>query len=103
MKKQIGKPVAASRLDRQTTARTKAFFYRRQVAAPRALFAAPSPDLLTLVIGEAIKRQARREVQHEALRDALYDMPVSPARNDDDDDDDDDERGADIHLPATGR
>lgn len=84
----ISKP-AASRLDRQTTAHSAGLSYQRHVAAPRALFATPPVDLLTLVIAEAIKRRAHPEIQGGELRDALYEIPGSFERGHD--------RGADIH------
>lgn len=90
MKTQTSNAAAAARLDRRTTACTDTFSYRRHVAAPRALFAAPPPDLLTLVIAEAVKRKAQAEIQRDVLRESLYEMPVSPERNGDR------ERGADI-------
>lgn len=73
---------------RQTAERLAGTVYRRQAAAPRALFAAPPADLLTLVIADAIKRKAQAEIQRDALREAMYEMPVSQERNHD--------RGADI-------
>ena len=79
--KPISKPAAATRLDHQTTARATRFSYQRHVGAPRALFATPPTDLLTLVIAEAIRRKAQAEIQREALRDAMYEMPVAPERN----------------------
>ncbi|MFM0294698.1 MULTISPECIES: hypothetical protein [Paraburkholderia] len=72
----------------EVTARSVGAVYQRHLAAPRAMFAAPPADLLTLVIAEAIKRKAQAEIQREALRDAMYEMPASPDRYHD--------RGADI-------
>ena len=89
MTRQIIKPADAARSDRQTTTHSAGVSYQRHIAAPRALFAAPPTDLLRLVIAEAIKRKAQAEIQREALRDAMYEMPVSQERNYD--------RGADIH------
>ncbi|WOD15711.1 hypothetical protein [Paraburkholderia kirstenboschensis] len=54
--------------------------YRAHAGAPRALFAAPPVDLLTLVIADAMKRKAQAEIQRPALHDA-YEMPVSHDRN----------------------
>lgn len=82
------KPAGAAQPERQTTVRSVGTVYQRHVAVPRALFTAPPPDLLTLVIAEAIKRKAQAEIQREALSEAMYEMPVSPERNHD--------RGADI-------
>ncbi len=82
MNQQIIKPAAAARLDRQIAARPAGVTYVRQVAAPRALFATPPADLLTLVIAEALKRRAQPEIQREALRDARFEMPVPPDRDD---------------------
>lgn len=78
---------AAVRPDHHDTARGAGLSYRRLRAGPRPLFAAPPPDLLSLVIAEAIKRKAQAEIQREGLRDALFEMPVMPER--------DQERGAD--------
>lgn len=89
MKTQTSKPVAAARLDRGINARADALSWRRLQNAPRALFAAPPPDLLTLVIADQIKRRAQAEIQRDALREALYDMPVRPERHE--------ERGTDVY------
>ncbi|MFM0054378.1 hypothetical protein PQR64_02050 [Paraburkholderia phytofirmans] len=89
MTRQITKPVGAARSDRQTTTRSVSVSYQRLIAAPRALFAAPPVDLTTLVIAEAIRRRAQAEIQREALRDSVYEMPVSQERNY--------ERGADTY------
>jgi hypothetical protein len=96
MTRQITKPVGAARSDRQTTTRSVSVSYQRHIAAPRALFAAPRAlfaappvDLTTLVIAEAIRRRAQAEIQREALRDSVYEMPVSQERNY--------ERGADTY------
>ncbi|MEZ0604030.1 hypothetical protein ACAX43_18000 [Paraburkholderia sp. IW21] len=86
--KKISKP-APLRLGRHTSARGSGISYERHVAAPRAVFAAPSVDLRTLVIAEAMKRKAQAEIQRDVLRDATYEIPVSPERGHD--------RGADIH------
>jgi hypothetical protein len=80
MSKQIIKPTAAARSDRQIAAGPAGVAWQRHIAAPRALFAAPPVDLLTLVIAEAVKRRAQAEIQREALRDAAYDMPAAPER-----------------------
>ncbi|ASW01120.1 hypothetical protein [Paraburkholderia aromaticivorans] len=82
------KSAGAAQPARQIAVRSGGAIYQRHIAAPRALFAAPPADLLTLVIAEAVKRKAQAEIQREALRDAMYEMPVSPERNHD--------RGADI-------
>ncbi|EIF34275.1 hypothetical protein BCh11DRAFT_02075 [Burkholderia sp. Ch1-1] len=88
------RPAGAAQSERQTTVHSVGAIYRRHSAAPRALFAAPSADLLTLVIAEALKRKAQAEIQREALREAMYEMPVSPERHRD--------RGADIR-PVNSR
>ncbi|MFC6313358.1 hypothetical protein E2553_32165 [Paraburkholderia dipogonis] len=88
MTRQITKPAGTARSDRQTTTRSVGVSYQRHNAAPRALFATPPVDLTTLVIAEAIKRRAQAELQREALRDSVYEMPVSRERNY--------ERGADV-------
>ncbi|MFM0047002.1 hypothetical protein PQR05_31375 [Paraburkholderia sediminicola] len=75
--KTISKP-AAARLDYDTTAHGAGLCYRRHFARQRTLFAAPSADLLTLVIAEAMKRKAQPEIQREVLRDAVFEIPVSP-------------------------
>ncbi|MFM0734686.1 hypothetical protein PQQ52_29810 [Paraburkholderia sediminicola] len=75
--KTISKP-AAARLDHHTTAHGAGLCYRRHFARQRTLFAAPSADLLTLVIAEAMKRKAQPEIQRDVLRDAVYEIPVSP-------------------------
>ncbi|HEX7910225.1 MAG TPA: hypothetical protein VF534_19345 [Paraburkholderia sp.] len=80
MNEQIIK-LTAVRSDRQSAARPAGVSYQRHLAAPRALFAAPPVDLLTLVIAEAVKRRAQAEIQREALRDAMYEMPVAPDRH----------------------
>lgn len=49
---------------------------------------AAQPDLLTLVIAEATRGKAQAKIQREALRGAMYELPVSPERGHD--------RGADI-------
>ena len=77
--KTISKP-AASRLAHHTEAHGAGLSYRRHFARQQPLFAAPSADLLTLVIAEAIKRKAQPEIQHDVLRDAIYELPVSPER-----------------------
>ncbi|WCM24623.1 hypothetical protein NDK50_27880 [Paraburkholderia bryophila] len=93
MKTQTSKPVAAARLEGGITVRADALSWRRlqsaPQSAPRALFAAPPPDLLTLVIADQIKRRAQAEIQRDALREALYDMPVQPERHE--------ERGTDAY------
>ncbi|MFL9868854.1 hypothetical protein PQR67_32175 [Paraburkholderia fungorum] len=86
--KTISKP-AALRLDHHSTAQGAGFSYQRLFARQRPLFAAPSADLLTLVIAEAIKRKAQAEIQRDVLREALYEIPVAPER--------DREWGADIY------
>ncbi|MFM0736180.1 hypothetical protein PQQ51_02890 [Paraburkholderia xenovorans] len=68
--------------------RNDSISWQRCHAAPRALFATPPVDLQTLVIADAIKRKAQQELQREALRDAMYEIPASSER--------DRERGADI-------
>lgn len=70
------KLAGATRSAQGTAARSDVAAYRRHVAAPRALFAAPQADLLTLVIADAIKRKAQAEIQRDALREALYEMPA---------------------------
>lgn len=85
--KTISKP-AALRLDHRTAAHGAVLSYQRLVAGPRALFAAPPVDLLTLVIAEAMKRKAQPEIQREVLRDMIYEIPSSPERGY--------ERGADV-------
>ncbi|SEF06426.1 hypothetical protein SAMN02787142_7288 [Burkholderia sp. WP9] len=82
------KRAGAAQPAHEGTARSAGAVYQRHLAAPRAMFAAPPADLLTLVIAEAIKRKAQAEIQREALRDAMYEMPASPDRYHD--------RGADI-------
>jgi hypothetical protein len=93
MKTQTSKPVAAARLEGGITVRADALSWRRlqstSQSAPRALFAAPPPDLLTLVIADQIKRRAQAEIQRDALREALYDMPAQPERHE--------ERGTDAY------
>lgn len=89
MTRQITKPAGAVRPVRQSTTHSVGVSYQRHIAAPRALFAVAPVDLTTLVIAEAIKRRAQAEIQREALRDSVYEMPVSQERNY--------ERGADIH------
>lgn len=86
--KTISKP-AALWLDHHTTARGAGFSYQRHFARQQALFAAPSADLLTLVIAEAIKRKAQAEIQRDVLRESIYETPVAPERDRD--------RGADIY------
>lgn len=83
MKKLICEPAAAARLDQQAAAGATGLSYRRHVSAKRALFAAPPVDLLTLVVAEAVRRKAQAEIQREALRDAVYEMPVPSERNHD--------------------
>ena len=78
MNRLTSKPTIASSLDRQATVRTADVRYQRHVAPPRALFATPSIDLQTLVIADALKRKAQAEIQREALRDAMFEMPASP-------------------------
>ncbi|WP_144141818.1 hypothetical protein [Paraburkholderia sp. BCC1884] len=90
MKKQIIRADAAARLDPQATGLS----YLRCRIPARSLFAAPQPDLMTLVIAEAIRRKAQAQVEREGLRDALYEMPVSREREDR-------ERGVDIHPSDT--
>jgi hypothetical protein len=86
MKKLNYAPDALTRPGHHTRAGATGLSYRRCVAAPpRALFATPPVDLLTLVIAEAVKRKAQAEIQRDGLRDALYEMPVRPGRNNDDD------------------
>lgn len=72
--------LAVSRPDRRTTDRGASLSYQRHFAPPRALFAAPSADLLTLVIAEATERKAQAEIQGDALRDAMYEIPASAER-----------------------
>ncbi|MFM0505708.1 hypothetical protein [Paraburkholderia caffeinilytica] len=82
--KTISKP-AALRLDHHITAHGAGHLsYQRLVTGPHALFGAPSADLLTLVIAEAMKRKAQAEIQ----RDSIYELPLSPERGH--------ERGADV-------
>jgi hypothetical protein len=87
MKKLIREPIDAARLNHRAAVGATGFRYRRHVAAPAALFAAPAPDLLTRVIAGEFKRRAQAELQHDGLRDAIYETPVqrerSPQRNDD--------------------
>ena len=87
MKILIREPAAAARLDPRLDQRTAAgatgFSYRRHVGAPRARFATSSVDLLTLVVAETVRRKAQAEIQRDLLRDAVYEMPVAPERNDD--------------------
>ncbi|HZZ14201.1 MAG TPA: hypothetical protein VFE79_26215 [Paraburkholderia sp.] len=83
--------LAAMRLNQSFTTQGEALPWRRRVAQSRALFAAPPADLLTLVIADAIKRKAQAEIQRDALRDAMYEMPVSSERQR--------ERGADMPPP----
>ncbi|CAE6723596.1 hypothetical protein [Paraburkholderia domus] len=78
--KAISKP-AALRLDHHTTAHGAGLSYRRHLARQRTVFAAPAPDLLTLVIAEAMKRKAQAEIQRDGLRDARVEMPMSPERS----------------------
>lgn len=79
MKKLIREPAAVVRSDYRGAMGATGLSYRRYVAAsPRALFAAPPVDLLTLVVAEALKRKAQAEIQRDGLRDAAYEMPVSP-------------------------
>lgn len=86
--KTISKP-AALRLDHHTTAHgARHLSYQRLVAGPHALFGAPSADLLTLVIAEAMKRKAQAEIRRDVLREAIYEIPPTPER--------DHERGADV-------
>ncbi|RKE38754.1 hypothetical protein B0G76_5105 [Paraburkholderia sp. BL23I1N1] len=80
--KTISKPVA-SRPDHHTAAHGAGLSYQRHFGRQRTLFAAPSSDLFTLVIAEAMKRNAQAEIQRDALRDAMYEMPVSPERDHD--------------------
>ncbi|SIT41206.1 conserved hypothetical protein [Paraburkholderia ribeironis] len=106
MKKLICVPAAAARFDHQgaagdqraagdrRAAGSSGFSYRRHVAAPRALFAAPSADLLTLVVAEALKRNAQAGTQRDALRDAVYEMPLALQRNH--------ERSTQIARPDSG-
>nr|WP_236721114.1 hypothetical protein [Paraburkholderia phytofirmans] len=63
--------------------------YRRLFAPQRPLFAAPSADLLNLVIAEAMKRKAQAEIQRDVLREAIYEIPVLRERGHD--------RAADIY------
>jgi hypothetical protein len=86
--KMISKPVA-SRLDHHTTAHGAGLSFRPHLALQRPLFAAPTVDLHTLVIAEAMKRKAQAEIQREVLRDAIYETPISPERGHD--------RAADIY------
>lgn len=88
MNKLICEPAAAAQSDHRAAGAT-GFSYRRHVGAPRALCAAPPVDLLTLVVAEAVRRQAQAEIQRDVLRDAAYETPVPPERNG--------ERGARIH------
>ena len=55
--------------------------YRRFDGTQAALFAAPPPDLLELVIAESLKRCAQAEYGRDALRDALYEMPAPRENN----------------------
>jgi hypothetical protein len=80
--------LAAPRLDHHTMAHGAVLSYQRLVARPRSLFAAAPADLFTLVIAEAMKRKAQPEIQRDALRDAIHEMPPSPERGY--------ERGADV-------
>ncbi|MFL9882611.1 hypothetical protein PQR68_12080 [Paraburkholderia agricolaris] len=80
--KTISKP-AALRLNHQNTAHGAGFFYSRHFAQQQSLVAAPSADLLTLVIAEAIKRKAQAEIQRDVLREAIYEIPVLPERDHD--------------------
>ncbi|RDK03365.1 hypothetical protein [Paraburkholderia lacunae] len=66
--------------DRGADLRGTDLSYQRCFAPPRALFAAPPPDLLTLVIAEAMQRKVQAELQREALRDAMYEIPASAGR-----------------------
>lgn len=83
--------LAVSRPDRRTTDRGANLSYQRHFAPPRALFAAPPVDLLTLVIADAMKRKAQPEIQGDALRDAMYEIPASAERGRD--------RSPDIRRP----
>jgi len=86
--KTISKP-AALRLDHHMTAHGAGHpSYQRLVTGPHALFGAPSADLLTLVIADAMKRKAQAEIQRDVLRDSIHELPLSPERGH--------ERGADV-------
>jgi|ERR1700761_3480390 hypothetical protein len=85
--------LAASRLDHHSAAHGAAFSYRRLLGRQRTLFAAPSADLLTLVVAEAVKRKAQAEIQRDALRDAMFEMPVARER----DHERGQERGVDVY------
>jgi hypothetical protein len=97
MTRQITRPTGTARFDDRidmrspahSTAHSSGAAYQRHIAAPRALFAVPPIDLTALVIAEAIKRKAQAELQREALRDSVYEMPVSRDKNYD--------RDADVH------
>jgi hypothetical protein len=83
MKAHVIGSVCGRRHDQPATAHTAKVIrlrYRAHAGAPRALFAAPPVDLLTLVIADAMKRKAQAEIQRPALHDA-YEMPVSHERN----------------------
>lgn len=82
MKKLICQPVPAERLDQRAAASATGFYYRRR-ALRRTRFAAPSANLPTLVVAEALRRKAQAERQRDVLRNALYDMPVPSGRNHD--------------------
>jgi hypothetical protein len=80
--KTISKP-AALRLNHQNTARGDQRLLLRKVPRVEESGAAPSADLLTLVIAEAIKRKAQAEIQRDVLREAIYEIPVLPERDHD--------------------
>ncbi|WP_241991478.1 hypothetical protein [Paraburkholderia sp. RAU2J] len=82
MKKLIREPDAVVRTDPLPSAGATGLSYRRGVAARRrALFAEAPVDVMTLVVAEALRRKAQAEIRRDALRDALYEMPVSPERH----------------------
>ncbi|NKJ49997.1 hypothetical protein CIC12_25345 [Burkholderia sp. SG-MS1] len=84
MKKRIREPDAVVRTDPFPGAGASGLSYRRRVAARRrALFAESPVDVMTLVVAEALRRKAQAEIRRDALRDALYEMPVSPERHTD--------------------
>jgi hypothetical protein len=81
MKKLICEPAVAVRSDHRSIAGATGLSWRGYVAVvPRARFATPPVDLVTLVVAEALKRKAQAEIQRDRLRDALYEMPAPDER-----------------------
>jgi hypothetical protein len=54
---------------------------RALLATRRSMFAASPVDLSMLVVADALKRKAQAEIQRDALRDALYEMPPTSGQN----------------------